>query len=215
VAPTPVLTTASAWLPASKNTSAPGACIASPSKIRCASHNHFGLPSNTATPTTRATTTPASPTGTKPSRRTPSRTYLPWRPDYPDAGLNTASGMSNHLTASAIGAQGGSAITPAPTMSDWRWSFVTGFGFELLILVLAVSRRASGVTGDRRRQQLDRHGARDPPFAAAGIRATCLARHARAAHVSTGEDHEPAQRGLADVPSAVGERLPNWCGLDN
>ena len=59
---------------------------------------------------------------------------------------------------------------------------MTGFGFELLILVLAVSRKASGVTGDRRRQQLDRFGARDPPFAAAGIRDSCLDRHVRAAH---------------------------------
>jgi hypothetical protein len=53
---------------------------------------------------------------------------------------------------------------------------VRGFGFELLILVLAASREASGVTRDRRHQQRDRFGARDPPFAAAGIRASCLAR---------------------------------------
>jgi len=44
--------------------------------------------------------------------------------------------MSNQLTASAIGAQRGSAIAGAPALSEWRLSFVRGFHFQLLILVL-------------------------------------------------------------------------------
>jgi hypothetical protein len=48
--------------------------------------------------------------------------------------------MSNQLTASAIGAQRGSAIASAPALSEWRLSFVRGFHFQLLILVLVASR---------------------------------------------------------------------------